>query len=61
MKLAALYYHHIFGVVFLSVNPQIKASLQPHLFLVSAWVKCIEELTEEDMPVVKRRCPERLI
>jgi len=30
------------------------ASLQPHLLLVSDWVKCIVKLSEvpEDMPVV---------
>ena len=51
VKVVALYCHYIFGVVFLSVNLWIKASLQPRLIPVSTWARCIVELTE-DMPVV---------
>ena len=31
VKVVALYCHYIFGVVFLSFNPQSKASLKPNL------------------------------
>ena len=35
VKVVALYCNYIFKEVFLSVNPQTKASLQPHLLRVS--------------------------
>ena len=44
VKVVALYCHYIFGVVFLSVNPQTKVGLQPHLLPVSFLVECIVTL-----------------